>query len=484
MNKDQILEYCQEYISDVHLVDSDHVEISEASVYLEDASAQTIIFYSLDNNEKSIETFLKKVSVTKTPLIVVNNNLIFKYKDQFPVKNIIAVKPQYFLEAQKKILDELYPIEELLKTKKLVGITGSNGKTTTSKLAVQISESLGKSAFSIGTLGVEDSQKKLYDLKGMTTPSYVEMRKIFGTFLKDYDVCFMEVSSHALDLQRVYGFKFDQTAWMSFGQDHLDFHKNMEQYFLAKLKIFDHLKNNDSYVFVPSAEKDLQNKLAKMPQVKVSTPVEKYAFSHLPFFFIPQFNKNNLEVALDLNFHLWGSVTRNEFKVDFSHINYPKGRYETHHFLNKTVIIDSAHTPDALENICKAIYEAYPQKEFFILFGCGGDRDFAKRPLMAQVAAKYTHKVFLTSDNSRNEDPEKILNETFVGFSPDERPKVVQTVDRFSAAQKAFSELPEGGVLLMAGKGHEEYQLMNGIKYPYSDLEAIIKVVNEHKAKK
>jgi UDP-N-acetylmuramoyl-L-alanyl-D-glutamate--2,6-diaminopimelate ligase len=360
---------------------------------------------------------------------------------------------------QKELLDLLYPLPCL----KMFAVTGTNGKTTTADLILQLGELSGKKGLSIGTLGVREYNKTILDF-GLTSPSLIDLRKFLFLYGRDKDFCVLEASSHALIQKRYYGIQFDMGGWLSFSQDHLDYHKTMEEYFSAKLLIFDCLRP-DGKVFIPSSEADLFNKIHNVTsRVQLAQPIDQ----NLPLFFCTRYNRSNLEVAVSIleeTFHL--KVSDIYFKL-----NPPEGRFYIRPFRSSFIIVDFAHTPDALENICQAIQETYPGHKLKILFGCGGDRDRSKRAIMGAVADRYASEIYVTSDNPRTENPEQIMDDIIQGISSVTFHRIV---DRPHAVQNAFTELRENEILLLAGKGHEDYILINEKKYPYSDIQEVEK---------
>jgi UDP-N-acetylmuramoyl-L-alanyl-D-glutamate--2,6-diaminopimelate ligase len=253
-------------------------------------------------------------------------------------------------------------------------------------------------------------------------------------------------------------------GWLSFSQDHLDYHKTMEEYFAAKLLLFHYLKP-DGNVFVPSSQNDLFTKISR---VKKNVRQARVIESKLPIFFRTSFNRDNLEVAV--------SIVEAAFGVSitdvFDRLIPPDGRFFIRPFKTNFIIVDFAHTPDALENICRGIREAFPTHRLKVLFGCGGDRDRTKRPQMGKIAEILSDEVYLTSDNPRSEDPEQIINDIMAGMSSD---KIHRIVERPKAVSQAFEELKDHEVLLLAGKGHEDYILIQGVKHPYSDIDEVEK---------
>ena len=269
----------------------------------------------------------------------------------------------------------------------------------------------------------------------------------------------MEVSSHALIQDRYYGIEFDEAGWLSFTQDHLDFHKTMDDYFQAKALILKKLKSSAT-LFVPAEQQDLFKRLhALSSNVKMAEIIQ----GDLPIFFKAKFNRNNLEVALSIVESLWGKSS----PFDFSKLKSPDGRFYIRPFKSNFIVVDFAHTPDALENICRGLKEAYPDHKLKVLFGCGGDRDRSKRPQMGSIASVWADEIYITSDNPRSENPEQIISDILLGIAGKDYQAIT---DRREAVQKAFKELKEKEILLLAGKGHEDYILINGVKHPYSDI--------------
>ncbi len=391
----------------------------------------------------------------------------FQYKylffdKDFPLRpiNSFVLEGHDFFEAQKILLDHFYPLDST----QLVGITGTNGKTTTAFLCVQIAEQLGHSAFSIGTLGVRTSSQSLIE-NDFTTPPFIELRKYLSRF--KYDVCFLEVSSHGLIQNRLYKILFDQAAWLSFSQDHLDYHQTLGEYFEAKCLIFSHLKKEEA-IILPTRQYKLIKKLEKKFCISQAQTLEQRGFHSERSIFRAGFNKDNLEVALEINEKLWGSVAT----VSVDTLKMAPGRYSIEESKGRISVVDYSHTPDALENICQELKSSFPHKNLFVVFGCGGDRDKTKRPLMGAIAERYGDKIFVTSDNPRTEKPEKIIQDILVGM----KGQAHVEVERKKAIHQALSQQKLNDIVLIAGKGHEDYQILGTKKIPFDDQ----KVVREY----
>ena len=423
----------------------------------QDSTSESVLFYKINNDQKSEELFAKRISETKFQWLVVNRDL--------PVlpKNCTVIDETQWPRIQHEILNHLYPLPRL----KMIGITGTNGKTTTTDLVLQLGHLIGKKGLSVGTLGVREYNKTLLDF-GLTSPSLIDLRKFLNLYGRNKDFCVMEASSHALIQERLYAIEFDTAGWLSFSQDHLDYHQSMDAYYEAKSLIFKKLKGS---LFVPAEQVDLYNKLHKTSD---KTKLAPEITEGLPLFFRTRFNKNNLEVAKALIEAVFG----NETTFDFNQLQAPDGRFYIQQYQSNYIVVDFAHTPDALENICRGIKETFPGYRLKVLFGCGGDRDRSKRPKMASVVSDWADEIYVTSDNPRSENPDQIISDILTGINGK---KFQAITERPKAVKVAFSELKDKEVLLLAGKGHEDYILINGVKHPYSDIREVDEFIARNK---
>ena len=417
----------------------------------QDSDASSVLFYRIGSSEKDLSNFRERITSANFAWLIVNVPV-----DGLPA-NATVIPDEKWPATQKQILDRLYPQPKL----KLIGVTGTNGKTTTTDLILQLGSLAGKKGFSVGTLGVREYQKQILDF-GLTSPSYIDLRKFLYRYGQEKDFCVMEASSHALVQERLYGVEFDGAGWLSFSQDHLDYHQTMDEYFKAKCRIIDHLKEG-APLLVPRSQKDL---LGKLKAVYQKTSDAQALPEELPLFFSTEFNRDNLEVAVALVNGVLGVRTA----IDFKLLSPPDGRFYIREHRGSFLVVDFAHTPDALLNICKGIRKSFPEYRLKVLFGCGGDRDRSKRPQMGAVVDEWADLAYVTSDNPRNEDPSRIVDDILKGFT---RQSPIRIVDRREAVARAFRELQEKEVLLLAGKGHEDYILINGVKHPYSDIRAV-----------
>jgi UDP-N-acetylmuramoyl-L-alanyl-D-glutamate--2,6-diaminopimelate ligase len=435
------------------------ISIQDIHWRTQDSTENSILFYKIPNDQKSEELFYNRIKNTKFGWLIINR----KIKNQ--PANLSIIEENQWPEIQKLLLDRLYPMPAL----KMIGITGTNGKTTTADLVLQLGHLMGKKGMSIGTLGVREYNTTLIDF-GLTSPCFIDFRKFLNRFGNGKDFCVTEVSSHALIQDRLHGITFDAAGWLSFSQDHLDYHQTMDEYFKAKSLIFQKLKS-EKKLFVPAEQKDLCLRLEKTSSQAFAAPeIEE----DLPLFFRTQFNKNNLEVAKAIIESIFTHVV----KINFNDLNPPDGRFYIQAYKTNYIVVDYAHTPDALENICKGIKKTFPGYKLKVLFGCGGDRDRSKRPLMANVVADWADEIYVTSDNPRSENSEQIISDILTGI----KGKKFQAItERPKAVKVAFSELKDKEVLLLAGKGHEDYILINGVKHPYSDIREVDEFISRNK---
>jgi UDP-N-acetylmuramoyl-L-alanyl-D-glutamate--2,6-diaminopimelate ligase len=468
MNKKNLIEKLLPYIKTKNIISDLESELNSITTNLQNATGQEIVFYKLQPNPKSKESFFNRLQNVNPGLIILNTGA-----EAIKNENIIFVDEDQFLLIQKILCDEFYPNKNKLK---LIGVTGTNGKTTTVNLAMQISTMLKHPAVSVGTIGVFDVDGQVgYDLES-TTPSYVEVRKLIFKLQDQYQAMFMEVSSHALDQNRLFDLRLDQAAWTSFSQDHLDYHKSMDEYFQAKLKVERKYLKESAKLLLPSAEAEMIKKIqsdSPNTRYKIVSTLKDLNITNYPLFYHSSYNQSNAELAIALNQELWGESLK---EFDLNKIQTPKGRFSVLEIGETSMaIIDYAHTPDALLNIGKAIKEAFPKHKLIVVFGCGGNRDKTKRPLMGKAVSSFADRIMVTSDNPRDEAPEDIIVDIIPGITIDYE----AMVDRKKAIVTCLDDMEEGEILLIAGKGHEEYQEIKGIKHPFSDFEIVLEYKKE-----
>ena len=373
---------------------------------------------------------------------------------------------------------------------KLIGITGTNGKTTTVTLLFNLFRGLG---YNVGLLStVENKINTTIIPSTHTTPDALALNELLSKMVEaGCQYAFMEVSSHAIVQHRITGLKFTGAGFSNITHDHLDYHKTFEEYIKAKKMFFDNLQD-DAFALT---NKDDRNGLVMLQNTKAKK--YSYGLKSIADFKcrVIENHLNGLLLSID-NQEVWvkliGSFNAYNVLVVYaialllkqdkvqvlttlSNLNSVEGRFQYIKSKNGIVaIVDYAHTPDALKNVLETIKDIRTGNEQVItLVGCGGDRDAAKRPIMAQIACEYSNKIILTSDNPRSENPEDILNQMQAGMSPVEMKKTLRISDRKEAIRTAVAFAKEGDIILIAGKGHEKYQEIAGVKHPFDDFEIV-----------
>lgn len=373
---------------------------------------------------------------------------------------------------------------------KLVGITGTNGKTTTVTLLFNLFRGLG---YNVGLLStVENKINTTVIPSTHTTPDALALNELLAKMVEaGCQYAFMEVSSHAIVQHRITGLKFTGAAFSNITHDHLDYHKTFEEYIRAKKMFFDNLQD-DAFALTNKDDRNglvmLQNTKAKKYSYGLKSIADfkcRVVENHLNGLLlsidnqevwvklIGSFNAYNVLVVYSIAILL--KQDKVQVLTTLSNLNSVEGRFQYIKSKNGIVaIVDYAHTPDALKNVLETIKDIRNGNEQVItLVGCGGDRDAAKRPIMAQIACEYSNKVVLTSDNPRSEDPEDILNQMQAGINPVEMKKTLRISDRKEAIRTAIAFAKEGDIILVAGKGHEKYQEIKGVKHPFDDFEIV-----------
>jgi UDP-N-acetylmuramoyl-L-alanyl-D-glutamate--2,6-diaminopimelate ligase len=378
---------------------------------------------------------------------------------------------------------------------KLVGITGTNGKTTTATLLFNLFIGLG---YKVGLLSTVRNQINTQQFPAThTTPDSLELNRVLNEMVAaSCTHCFMEVSSHAIVQNRIAGISFTGGVFTNITHDHLDFHKTFDAYIKAKKKFFDELPST-AFALV---NKDDANGMVMLQNTKASK--KTFALKSSADFkckvventlaglvltidgrelwtkLIGAFNAYNL-LGIYATAVLLGEEKEEVLKV-LSALDPVEGRFQYAKSPNGTIgIVDYAHTPDALENVLSTLQEVRSENEKIItVVGCGGDRDRTKRPVMASIACGKSDKVILTSDNPRSEEPAEIIHEMEKGVDVLSKKKTISIVDRKEAIKAACQMAQKGDIILLAGKGHEKYQEIKGVKHPFDDMEILCETLN------
>ena len=379
---------------------------------------------------------------------------------------------------------------------KLIGVTGTNGKTTIATLLYDLYTDMGYQAGLISTVVNKVCDRDIPATH--TTPNPIELNRLLSEMVDEgVSHCFMEVSSHAIHQKRIGGLVFAGGAFTNITHDHLDYHNTFKEYIDVKKAFFDQLPKN-AFALTNSDDKNgmvmLQNTKAKQRTYAMKSMADykvrvlENQFSGLVLTMngmelwtklIGDFNAYNLLCVYGITQELGEDST--EALTTISQLGSVDGRFEYVRSTGGiTAIIDYAHTPDALDNVLKTIDNIRTKNEtVFTVVGCGGDRDKTKRPAMATIACERSDKVILTSDNPRSEDPNVIIEDMMEGVDGTQFMKTLSIVDRGQAIKTAVSMAEENDIILIAGKGHEKYQDIKGVKHDFDDKQTIIELFNK-----
>ena len=378
---------------------------------------------------------------------------------------------------------------------KLVGVTGTNGKTTIVSLLHQLFTLLNNKVGMLSTIENKILDKVIPSTH--TTPDPLQINYLLNEMIKKgCEYCFMEVSSHALAQGRVNSLHFSAGVFTNITQDHLDYHHTFSEYRDVKKSFFDSL-NKDAFALVNKDDKNGSKMLEGTKAKKLSYALKSLANYRCKVLenqfegMLLQINKVDVWVKLIGDFNAYNilAVYAVAKQFDFedyevltalSMLNAAEGRFQ---FIRNedaiTGIVDYAHTDDALKNVLSTINTIRTNTESLItIVGCGGDRDKSKRSLMAQVACNLSTQVIITSDNPRSENPDDIIKDMIAGLSPVQKKKVLVITDRRQAIMTAGKLANENDIILLAGKGHEKYQEINGEKFPFDDMEELKQSLN------
>lgn len=379
---------------------------------------------------------------------------------------------------------------------KLVGITGTNGKTTTTTLLYNLFMQLGYTTGLLSTVVNKIGAETIPSTH--TTPDPIALNALLAQMVDaNCEYCFMEVSSHAIHQHRIAGLEFAGGVFTNITHDHLDYHNTFKEYLDVKKRFFDELPAT-AFALTNIDDKNgrvmVQNTRAKIVTYAMKSPADykvkvlenqfsglilningKEVWSRL----VGDFNAYNLLTAYAVSI-LLGEEEEEVLRV-LSSLESVEGRFQ--YFISESgvvAIIDYAHTPDALENVLKTISNIRTKNEtLYTVVGCGGDRDKTKRPEMARIACELSDKVILTSDNPRSEDPNQIIEEMNAGVPGHHFKKTISVVDRKQAIKTAISMAEKGDIILIAGKGHEKYQEINGVKHDFDDRKIALELFEQ-----
>ncbi|MEM6263000.1 MAG: UDP-N-acetylmuramoyl-L-alanyl-D-glutamate--2,6-diaminopimelate ligase [Bacteroidota bacterium] len=397
-------------------------------------------------------------------------------------------------EALSKVMANFFgrPAEQLA----IVGVTGTNGKTSVATLLHQLFQQLGQTAGLVSTVQYMVGNEVF--LSSHTTPDARQLQELFAHMVEaGCEFCFMEVSSHALSQGRVAGVPFQAAAFTNLTHDHLDYHGTFANYRDAKKLLFDNLGKQATALI------NLDDKNGRFMVQNTRANVRTYALNRMAdyqgriienglsglqmeinghevwFRLVGSFNAYNLLAVLGIAVEL--GFEEEEVLAGMSLLEGASGRFQRLQSPNGlTAIVDYAHTPDALENVLSTLQDVnQAEGKILTVVGCGGNRDKGKRPSMAKIATRFSDKVVLTSDNPRDEDPASILEEMKAGIDPDDLYKVLVIQDRREAIRVACQLADSQDLVLVAGKGHETYQEIRGVRHPFDDREVLRKAFED-----
>jgi len=376
---------------------------------------------------------------------------------------------------------------------KMIGITGTNGKTTSTFMIKSILEEAGYKVGVIGTIANYIGNTKIPAHR--TTPESIELHKLFKDMVDaGVDYCVMEVSSHSLSLDRVYGVKFNQGIFTNLTQDHLDFHKTFENYYEAKLILFKNSLNtivNIDDLYGKKVFEDIEGSKTTFSTIEKSDVMASDITMHargVQFNLITKMEKSTVDMGMPGMYNVYNAlgcaaaclkegISLEVIKAGLGKVSVP-GRCEIvtkNYNLGYEIIVDYAHTPDGLDNILKTARE-FTKGKLISVFGCGGDRDKTKRPIMGKIGSELSDIAVITSDNPRTEDPMTIIEDVIRDIEKD---NYLVVENRREAIKKAMEIAQKEDVIVVAGKGHEDYQVLKDKTIHFDEREVIAEIMKE-----
>ena len=381
----------------------------------------------------------------------------------------------------------------------IIGITVTNGKTTTDFMIKSILESLGEKVGLIGTIANYIGDKQIKSER--TTPESLELQELFCNMVNEgVKYCVMEVSSHSLELDRVYGVKFKTSIFTNLTRDHLDFHKTFENYYKAKYKLFERtevsiINIDDKYgnrITKDLEKENINNYLTYSIKNNADIKAENEKLESMDIIFdlkVKDERKKNILLPIPGEYNVYNAlgaigacyslgISLENIKKGLKEIVVP-GRCERvarKYNLPFEIIIDYAHTPDGLENILKTARQ-FTKGNLISVFGCGGDRDKVKRPQMGKIGVDYSDIAIITSDNPRSEEPELIIKDVIQGIDKD---NFIKITSRYEAIEKAINIAKKDDVIVIAGKGHETYQILKDKTIHFDEREVIDEILKKN----
>ena len=436
------------------------------------------IFVALKGISSNGDEYVKSAIENGASKIITETGNIYSV-ETINVENSRSYLVNYLKDNYGKYLDEM----------NIIGITGTNGKTTTAYLIYQMLNKLNVKCGYIGTIGYY-LDKKVYSLPN-TSPDVCEIYDmLINAYENGYKTIVMEVSSQGLDMGRLDSIKFNYALFTNLTQDHLDYHKTMENYAKAKQKLFYNLKDNgisiinsddenkDYFTISNYVEYGFNNNDYKIEEYNLGYKINFKLNIHNNIYnvdskLIGKYNMYNLVCSITLLHQM--NIDINNILNVVKEVSAPPGRTDIINYNNNLIIVDYAHTPDAMENIYNLVSEI-KKGNIYTVFGCTGDRDRTKRPIMMRLATSNSKYVIFTSDDLHDEDFSRIVSDAIDGI---ENTNFEVIMNRGKAIEKGISLLKENDILLVLGKGHEEFIIMKDKKIPFNDKNIIEKLTKE-----
>ena len=451
------------------------------------------IFF-LKNISSKAKEYVSEATKNGAILIIHNKDIVFDIKEYCGSCKTYSVKN---VERTMALFSKKY-FGVKTKNFKIFGVTGTNGKSSVTNYIAQLHNLNKKKCALIGTLGNGIYPNLKYS--SHTTPNIIKVNEEISNFQKrKIKNLSLEVSSHGLKQNRILGIEFDTTIFTNLSQDHLDYHKNMKNYFFEKLKLFSEYKSRKNVICIDDNYgkkilKNLTNKdsvnTVSIKNVNADFYASKIKFSKngVNFLLNSKYGKKNIQAKAYGIFSIINIITAiatlSNSKKDFnlyskhaSKLRPVNGRMNNYIKKNyPQVFIDYAHTPDSIKKVLKSIKLHFPKKEIITIFGCGGDRDKTKRKIMGKTVSNYSNQIIITNDNPRKEDPNKIVKDIISGISIKSNYQII--LNRRKAIQSVLRKKNKDKIVLIFGKGHENYQIFKEKKIAFNDNNEVKKILN------
>ena len=485
MRLGKIIKKCKTFVEIKNFLDFEVKGISDNSKRIK----ENFIFAAVKGEKQNGEFFIPTLSKIKKVAIIVSENYEIKSKSS----NFVFIK----CKSVRKVLSEVSSIIFTNNVKQKIAVTGTNGKTSVVHYTRQIWNILGKNNSGIGTLGIFFNNKKIMK-SDLTTSNSITNHKILSNLSKkNCEKVIFEASSIGLDQYRLFPIKFDKVAFTNLSRDHLDYHKKFAVYKKSKSLLFSEYtkKNSVAVIFSDSKYSDYFKDICNRKGLKVLDYGRKASFLKIKnikklsdkFFVSVDLNRKNLDFEIEASSEyeilnkicslllvFAHKIKKTHFKI-IHKLNSPSGRLEKIYNKNDLqVFIDYAHSPNALKVVLQSL-RRLTKRNLILVFGCGGDRDKGKRSMMTKIAVKFADQIIITNDNPRFENPKTIINDMIAEINNENLKKIKKIESRERAIMSSINIIKPHDILLIAGKGHENYQIVKKKKILFSDKDIALK---------